>query len=111
MQAYIEILNTGGGDIRIEFQEQEGEEGADAGTLTMSEEKAVKLLTDLQKRGYAILVQMPDGTYARAISIDPETATYRVAVPEPKRPGRKPKVEQLPVTKTKTTAVARSAGG
>ena len=33
MQAYIEILNTGGGDIRIEFQEQEGEEGADAGTL------------------------------------------------------------------------------
>ena len=108
----LTIPNVGLGDIRITFNDQSPDEV----------DKAIKMLTDMQKRGYAILVQLEDGTYARAESIDASRKVYIIgdyspsptvettdAAEVPKR-GRRPKRE-LPIASTKAVGVARSAGG
>lgn len=77
----IEILNTGFGDTRIEFQEREGQEPDDKRTVVMEEAAAAMLLRDLQRRGYAILVQLEGGLWARAIDIDLASQSYRVPIP------------------------------
>ena len=43
--------------------------------------KAIEMLKDMQKRGYAILVRMPDDTYVRATSIDASSGRYVIQMP------------------------------
>lgn len=111
----ISVLNVGEGDVVVTFNGLDDTEA----------EKALRMLEDMQKRGYAILVKQPDDTYRRAESIDRETQSYVVVVPDelpkvgedeaapaeatkPKRGGRR--VRQ-PIRETHAVGVARSAGG
>ena len=120
MTGSLSVLNTGIGDIEVSFNEHdEGER-----------ERAIKMLTDMQARGYAILVRLDDNTYVRATAIDATRGRYIVQLPpadvaqagpeatvEPtlkKRRGR-PRKEtvtvSVPVESRRATGVARSAGG
>lgn len=116
----LSVLNTGVGDIQVTFNQH------DTGEL----EKDIRMLTDMQSRGYAILVQLEDGTYVRATEIDATRGRYIVQLPaadvakagpdaivEPvrRKRGRPRKSDtvrvSVPVEKTRATGVARSAGG
>lgn len=111
----LSVLNAGEGDIQISFNQ-----GDPADT-----EKALKMLTDMQRRGYGIFVRLDDGSYARAESIDASRGVYIVTLPElenadetaaletekpPRRRGRGRKKE-MAVASTHAVGVARSAGG
>jgi hypothetical protein len=88
----LSILNVSQGDFKITFDNTE------PGEL----ERAKKTITDMLKRGYAIMVITPDGQYRRAKKFDPQTVEYIVKdVPE----------IRLPAARTPAVAVARSAGG
>jgi hypothetical protein len=107
----LSILNTGAGDINVSFNEHDPAE----------RDKAIKMLKDMQIRGYAILIQLADGTYVRAESFDEVQGRYVIQVPDdttipegatevPRKRGRPRKVS-IPIEKAKATGVARSAGG
>lgn len=107
----LAVLNTGAGDINISFNDQDDAEA----------DRAIAMLLDMQKRGYAIMVRQPDGTYLRAVAINRETKSYVVipptptdapvdSAPSPKRRGRPRRTEQ-PIKGRRAVGVARSAGG
>lgn len=109
----LNVLNVGAGDIKVVFNE-----GDEAETS-----KAIKMLKDMQARGYLIAVELPDGTYTRAVDIDATRNRYIITVPdemplppqaelvaEPRRRGRRRKAS-VPVTGARAVGVARSAGG
>ena len=118
----LSVLNVGAGDIEVRFNPHQPEEV----------ERALKMLKDMQRRGYAILVKQGDGSYARAIEIDEKTSCYVIseevpvetaAPPDveaaaaadeppvaPRRRGRPPKKQQ-PIAGSHAVGVARSAGG
>lgn len=110
----LSVLNTGAGDIVVTFNEHD-----DAET-----DRAIAMLLDMQRRGYAILVRQDDGTYERATAINRETKSYVIGklLPADESPSpdespthAKPKhgrrrVEQA-VRGRKAVGVARSAGG
>lgn len=113
--ACLAILNVGTGDTKISFDKENLKE----------RERACRIVTDMLRRGYAILVAAgeKDGKpiYYRATDFDPETAEYIVAgtpedeagtaeVPAPRRRGRQAK-HRVPAERTPAVAVARSAGG
>lgn len=103
MTGSLSVLNVGAGDIEVRFNNHQPEEI----------ERAIKMLKDMQARGYAILVKQDDGTYVRAHAIDAERAVYIVSgEPEgtTKKRGRPPKSEQ-PIKDRHAVGVARSAGG
>jgi hypothetical protein len=111
----ISILNVGAGDITVSFNQHDPAE----------RERAVRMLKDMQTRGYAILVRLEDGTYTRALEIDTERGCYVIhdpgpssapepspAVtpePAPRRRGRPRK--SVPFENARAYGVARSAGG
>lgn len=113
----LSVLNVGAGDIELRFNQHNTEE----------REKALKMLTDMQRRGYAILVRLDDGSYVRATEIDAERGCYVVQMPEmstgldegPSLPGRRgsrkgPRGRQrrhVPIERAHAVGVARSAGG
>lgn len=115
----LSILNVGEGDIHITFNNNDAAET----------EKAISMLQDMQRRGYAILVQLPDNTYVRAQKIDASTGSYIVQIPEAstastssddsaneeKKPVRgrskKSETQKLPIAQTHAVGIARSAGG
>lgn len=71
MTGSLSVLNVGAGDIEVVFnQHDEGER-----------EKAVRMLKDMQARGYAILVKLDDGSYVRAKQIDAERGRYILQLP------------------------------
>lgn len=118
--ATLAILNVGTGDTKISFDKDNPKE----------RERACRIVTDMLRRGYAILVAAgeKDGKplYYRATDFDPETAEYIVAgmpeeapeaaaapeagAPAPKKRGR-PSGQRLPAESTRAVSVARSAGG
>jgi hypothetical protein len=124
------ILNVGAGDTKLSFDKKKPAE----------RERAAKIVTDMLRRGYAILIQV--GTkagkplYQRAESFDAKTCEYIIvgtppdvdqdirtetqAQPELKhepkaetRRGKKigPPRVRIPAERTNAVAVARSAGG
>jgi hypothetical protein len=111
----LAVLNVGAGDIEIVFNHHEPDETA----------RAIKMLKDMQARGYAILVKQADGTYARAVEIDAERGHYiisgdassapapsdaassAVETPPVSRRGRR----RQPIASSHAVGVARSAGG
>lgn len=119
--ACLAILNVGTGDTKISFDKDKPDE----------RDRACRIVTDMLKRGYAILVAAgeKDGRplYYRATGFDPETAEYIVAgmpeesveasgaeeaTPTPKRrSGRQKTAKRLAAENTRAVAVARSAGG
>ncbi len=113
--ASLSVLNVGAGDIKLVFNQADAAEAR----------KAIKMLVEMRDRGYAILVELPDGSYTRATDIDASRGRYVITLPEdvaappdaepaPKRRGR-PKGSgrrvSVPVTSTRAVGVARSAGG
>lgn len=131
MNGNLGILNVGAGDFKISFDPSKPKE----------REHAAKVVGDMLKRGYAILVragETKDGKplYLRAESFDPETCEYIVVgAPDDDEPaprkglddgppivgpnepvrrgrGRPPKARlRIAAHKTSAVAVARSAGG
>jgi hypothetical protein len=65
------ILNAGAGDIELKWNQHDDAERS----------KAVRLLTEMQRRGYAILVREGDGSYSRAIEIDATRGVYILQAP------------------------------
>lgn len=115
----ISVFNTGAGDIALSFNTMNEQERADA----------LKMLTDMQQRGYAILLQLDDGSYVRAVEVDASRGRYIIQLPSdlpvaaagqgaaedaaPKKRGR-PKGSRrvsVPIETSRVTGVARSAGG
>lgn len=116
MTGELSVLNVGAGDIRVVFNHADQGESA----------KAIRMLTDMQQRGYAILIELPDGSYTRAQAIDASRGRYVITLPEdvqlppdaepvPTKRGRgRPRGRRtvsVPVKTSKAVGVARSAGG
>lgn len=120
----LEVLNVGAGDIEVKFNPHQPEELA----------RAIKMLKDMQLRGYAILVREDDGSYVRAKAIDEARGLYIITgdpappeLPVPvalrtdldegvevprattKRRGRQSRTK--PIETSHAVGVGRSAGG
>ncbi len=115
MTGRLSVLNVGAGDIEIKFNPHQPEEVT----------RAVKMLTEMQQRGYAILVRQDDGSYVRAVSIDAARGLYIISgepAPEAagledvedgpplKRPRGRPRRTQ-PIATSEAVSLGRSAGG
>lgn len=66
------VLNVGAGDIRVTFNHADTGESA----------KALRMLTDMMSRGYAVLVELPDGSYTRVQQVDATRGRYVITLPE-----------------------------
>lgn len=122
----LSVLNVGDGDLTISFDPGDPQEVV----------HGLRVLMDMQKRGYLIAVKLPDGSYVRAIEIDPTAGAYIVSLPrdaspallaacgiEPGSPealadaADAPKGKtrgrrgRLPIATSEAVGVARSAGG
>lgn len=125
----IGILNVGAGDVKLSFDKNNPAERA----------RAAKIMTEMFKRGYAILIQVGEQKrngrmepiYQRAHGFDPETCEYIIAggpdetidigdlvrsesvePPAKRGPGRPRKSEvRVEASRTRAVAVGRSAGG
>jgi len=122
----LNCLSVNDGDIEISFDNQNAAECI----------RAKRMITDMLKRGYALLVKQEDGTYTRVLEFDEKHGTYLVAdfdpatateettennaeknqtqkeaseptLKETRRRGRK----KLAMEKSTATAIAPSAGG
>jgi len=101
------ILNVGAGDLKL-----------DLGPGVPDEQRATaaKMVEDLLRNGYSIMVEMPDGTCSRATAFDPAALAYVISEPKPAgrrrgRPRKATPTAMVPAATTRATAVARSAGG
>ena len=91
------VLNVGAGDVVVTFNKHDRGEAA----------KAIRMLRDMQRAGYAILVQLEDGEYARAVDIDATRGRYILSLPEgePEQAG----ADVEPVVSEQTEACGVSA--
>lgn len=112
MTGSLSVLNVGAGDIEVKFNRHQPEEVA----------RAIRMLKDMQARGYAILVRQDDGSYVRATAIDETNGLYIIsgeAAPEPTadippvRATRKrgPQRRTQSIATSHAIGVGRSAGG
>lgn len=111
----LAILNVGAGDTKLSFNPKKPAEV----------KHARKVIQDLLKRGFAILVEVAkddDGEplYRRAKGFDPKTDEYLIvgspeehdaSKPRKTRKTKKPTERRIPARKAKAVAVSRSAGG
>jgi len=114
----VGILNVGAGDVKLSFNNKDPAEVIRAG----------RIVTDMLRRGYALLVIDKDGKATRATGFDPETQEYILADFDPTQGGEQvdeepEEPEQAPETPkrrggrrvkagaVKAVAVARTAGG
>lgn len=113
----IGILSVGAGDTKLSFDPKQPAE----------RKRAAKVVEDMLRRGYAILVQVGerDGKplYQRAESFDPETCEYLIVgtptevddgteiASAPREPRKGKAVRAVAGQDTNAVAVARSAGG
>lgn len=119
MTGEVGILNIGAGDTKIVFDKDNPADMA----------RAARIVTDMIKRGYALLVEIEPGKYQRALEFredrceyviadfDPtvaEVASEQEATPEA-RSKRTPRGRGsrriIPAGEVRAVAVARSAGG
>lgn len=92
----LSILNVGEGDIEIRFNPHQPEEA----------DRAIAMLRDMQRRGYAILVKLPDGSYTRALAIDATTACYIISDETPIEVEGAIEVSDDAANETESTALA-----
>ena len=118
----LSVLNVGAGDIKVVFNKDDKGES----------KRAIRMLSDMQQRGYLIAVELPDGSYTRAERIDATRGRYVITVPddvadpaeaEPVAATRKGSTKKsvvkgkrgrkvsVPIQKARAVGVARSAGG
>lgn len=65
----LNILNVAGGDIKISFD-----------TKNVSEAiRAKRIIKDMMRRGYSLLIQNEDGTHTRALDFDETKGEYIIA--------------------------------
>lgn len=69
----VGILNVGAGDTKLSFNNNDPQE-----TI-----RAARIVKDMIRHGYALLVQLPDGGYRRATDFDEGTAEYIIADYDP----------------------------
>lgn len=69
MTGSLSVLNVGAGDIELKFNPHQPDEL----------ERALKMLKDMEQRGYAILVREADGSYVRAKGVDAERGVYIIS--------------------------------
>jgi len=123
MTGQIGILNVGAGDTKLSFDKNNPAE----------RERAKRIVQDMLKRGYAILVEVgkaDDGEqiYRRAKDFDPETCEYIIAggpedqvnlsetvrsdlsSPPLKKTARKG-LRRMPADQTSAVSVGRMSGG
>lgn len=115
MNGTVSILNVGEGDTKLSFDKNNPAE----------RKRAAKIVADMLKRGYALLVQVGEHNgepvYQRVKAFDPKTCEYIIASAAdesidigreigPTRRGRPRKVA-IPAERTQAVAVARTAGG
>jgi hypothetical protein len=114
----LSVLNCGAGDLKFRFDKDDPEEVV----------RAKKVIEDMLKRGYTLLVEV-DGELRRASGFDPAKGCYVVTEPPPpdapapsataaaseaderfsrKRKGRR---REVPMTTTRATGIAPTAGG
>lgn len=91
----IDVLSVGRGHMRVEIPED------DPAQL----EKARLMIEDMLKRGYSIFIETSDGKTRRVKKFNPKRMTYLIDAPDDIG-----KVE-APVSKSRATAVGRTAGG
>lgn len=123
----VAILNVGSGDTKLSFDKSNPAECI----------RAARIVRDMLRRGYALLVDVGGGVFQRAHDFDENTCEYIIAdfdplVTEaedkreqtqtsqpspaqgdaaiPKRRGR-PKKVAIPADRARAVAVGRSAGG
>lgn len=111
MTGSLSVLNCGAGDIEVRFNQHQPEEV----------ERAISMLKDMQRQGYAILVKNDDGSYSRAVEIDAARGLYVISgdpastedvtpiEPTQKKRGRARRT--APIASSHAVGVARSAGG
>lgn len=107
----LHVLNIGTGDMRLTFDPEKPQE----------REHAAKIVADMLRRGYAIVVKVSEKEWRRVEAFDPQTCEYFVsdvpseeaAVPAHRGRGRKRRVPayKAPAHKTRGVAVARPARG
>lgn len=106
----VSILNVTSGDTKISFDPKDEAE----------RERAKKIVTDMIKQGYAIMVEIgrddKGPIYRRAKKFDPETCEYVIAGDPPKegvvgKVKRAIKGAKVKAENTRAVAVAKSAGG
>lgn len=119
MITYLGVLNVGAGDTKLSFDKDNLPE----------RERAARIVTDMLKRGYAILVQVGEKggkpLYQRAEGFDPDTCEYLIVgtpaddgaiggpapIDIPAGRGKPKKHKRLDAATTPGVAIARSAGG
>jgi hypothetical protein len=118
MHGKLRILNVGEGDLTIKFDN----------TNQIEKDRAAKIIGDLLKQGYAIMVQIGSDEkgplYRRVQSFDASTSEYVVfgdvnptplpaheeAPQQPQKKRGRPPTQRVSVS-TPSVAVARTAGG
>lgn len=65
----LNILNVSAGDITISFDTKDAAEAI----------RAKRIIEDMLKRGYALLVKDSDGAFVRALGFDSEKGEYIIA--------------------------------
>ncbi len=106
------VLNVGAGDLTLHFDPRFPDEV----------KRAKKMVEDMLRDGYALVVREEDGTHSPVQEFDPETCTYIVADTDSRQPKedmrkrRKSKRaarkrRRVPASKAHATAIAPSAGG
>jgi hypothetical protein len=108
----LSILNVAKGDTKLSFDPADPAE----------RERACRIVTDMLKRGYAIMVEV-DGKTRRAVGFDPNTAEYLIrglskeeereikAKLAGKPYKKKDLLQRVPADKAPAVAVARAARG
>jgi hypothetical protein len=106
MMGELSLLNVGTGDTKIRFEEDASEE---------DKINNAKLLKDMIRRGYAILVEVGKDDkgplYRRAYDYDGETHEYIVAgLPEDVAEGTIQEEQNAPAKERKADSLGRVAG-
>lgn len=103
--AGFDVLNTGHGHLEITWNPE------DAADL----ERARKTIADMMKKGYLFFLEAPDKTMVRVESFDEKAGKYIIgdaaAIPGAEPVEGAPKKGAVKISKAKTTAMGRSAGG
>lgn len=73
MTGQIGILNVGAGDTKLTFDKDNPAE-----TI-----RAARIVKDMLRRGYALLIKTPEGQYTRVRSFDEQTCEYIIADYDP----------------------------
>ncbi len=121
MTGEVGILNVGAGDTKLSFDPKNKEE----------RERAARIVTDMIRRGYTILVEIDDGKGGKKnrrvrkfdakqceyiIAAEPSDEQERSAEAAAATPTRGKKADggatrRIPAERARATAIPRSAGG